>query len=59
MTGHWEMMGVLTTKPFQTFTDTGFPAILIDELEKKPATRSLAITPVAAPRSSRSWAKSR
>jgi phosphopentomutase len=25
MTGHWEMMGVLTTKPFQTFTDTGFP----------------------------------
>lgn len=35
MTGHWEMMGVLTTKPFQTFTDTGFPKELIDELEKE------------------------
>jgi phosphopentomutase len=35
MTGHWEMMGVLTTKPFQTFTDTGFPKSLIDELEKE------------------------
>lgn len=35
MTGHWEMMGILTTKPFQTFTDTGFPKALIDELEKE------------------------
>ena len=35
MTGHWEMMGVLTTKPFKTFTDTGFPQELIDELEEK------------------------
>jgi phosphopentomutase len=35
MTGHWEMMGVLTTKPFQTFTDTGFPQDLIDELAKE------------------------
>lgn len=35
MTGHWEMMGILTTKPFQTFTDTGFPASLIEELEKE------------------------
>ncbi|MCQ2802106.1 MAG: phosphopentomutase [Bacilli bacterium] len=35
MTGHWEMMGVLTTKPFQTFTDTGFPMELIDLLEEK------------------------
>lgn len=35
MTGHWEMMGVLTTKPFQTFTDTGFPKELIDLLEEK------------------------
>jgi len=35
MTGHWEMMGVYTTKPFQTFTDTGFPKELIDELEEK------------------------
>ena len=35
MTGHWEMMGILTTKPFQTFTDTGFPKDLIDELKKE------------------------
>ncbi len=35
MTGHWEMMGLLTTKPFVTFTDTGFPKELIDELEKR------------------------
>ena len=35
MTGHWEMMGIYTTKPFQTFTDTGFPKELIDELEQK------------------------
>jgi len=35
MTGHWEIMGIKTTKPFQTFTDTGFPKELIDELEKQ------------------------
>ena len=35
MTGHWEMMGVHTTEPFLTFTDTGFPQELIKELEEK------------------------
>lgn len=35
MTGHWEMMGLLTTEPFQTFTDTGFPPELIRELERR------------------------
>jgi phosphopentomutase len=35
MTGHWEMMGILTTSPFITFTETGFPQELIDELEEK------------------------
>ena len=35
MTGHWEMMGVNTVTPFQTFTDTGFPKELMDELEKR------------------------
>ena len=35
MTGHWEMMGIYTTKPFKTFTDTGFPKELMDELEAK------------------------
>ena len=34
MTGHWEMMGIHTTQPFVTFTDTGFPKELIDELER-------------------------
>lgn len=35
MTGHWEMMGIHTTQPFKTFTDTGFPQELIDLLETK------------------------
>ena len=35
MTGHWEMMGIYTTKPFKTFTDTGFPKELMDELTLK------------------------
>ena len=35
MTGHWEMMGLNIDKPFQTFTETGFPKELIDELEKR------------------------
>lgn len=35
MTGHWEMMGIKTEKPFITFTDTGFPPELIKELEKR------------------------
>ncbi len=35
MTGHWEMMGIHTVNPFITFTETGFPKELIDELEKR------------------------
>ena len=35
MTGHWEMMGVHTKKPFITFTENGFPTELIRELEKE------------------------
>ncbi len=35
MTGHWEMMGINTQKPFITFTETGFPKELIDELSKR------------------------
>jgi len=35
MTGHWEMMGILTIKPFKTFTEHGFPPELIKELEEK------------------------
>lgn len=35
MTGHWEMMGIETKTPFQTFTEHGFPKELIEELEKR------------------------
>lgn len=35
MTGHWEMMGLHITKPFQTFTDTGFPEELLRELSER------------------------
>ena len=35
MTGHWEMMGLKTEKPFVTFTETGFPPELIRELEER------------------------
>ena len=35
MTGHWEMMGLHITSPFKTFTETGFPKDLIDELSKR------------------------
>ena len=35
MTGHWEMMGIRTDKPFITFTEHGFPKELIDEPEKR------------------------
>lgn len=35
MTGHWEMMGLHTTKPFITFTETGFPKELLDELTRR------------------------
>ena len=39
MTGHWEMMGIHTTKPFITFTDTGFPSELIEALERESGRR--------------------
>ena len=45
MTGHWEMMGLHITKPFQTFTETGFPRELIEELSARtgqPAPAPLA-----------------
>ena len=44
MTGHWEMMGIYTPKPFKTFTETGFPKELIAELEKR--TKELSKTDV-------------
>lgn len=35
MTGHWELMGLHITTPFQTFTEHGFPKELLDELSKR------------------------
>lgn len=35
MTGHWEIMGIKTTKPFITFTETGFPKEFISLFEEK------------------------
>jgi len=33
-TGHWEMMGIITTDPFPTFK-SGFPQELIEQFEKQ------------------------
>jgi phosphopentomutase len=35
MTGHWEMMGLYIEKPFQTFTEFGFPDELIEKLSER------------------------
>ncbi|MCF0111453.1 MAG: phosphopentomutase [Erysipelotrichaceae bacterium] len=35
LTGHWEMMGLKVSTPFKTFTDTGFPQELLDELSAR------------------------
>ena len=35
LTGHLEIMGIRTLIPFKTYTNTGFPKDLIDELEKR------------------------
>lgn len=41
MTGHWELMGLYITKPFQTFTETGFPDELIQELERRTGRKTV------------------
>lgn len=35
LTGHYEMMGLRVDKPSITFTETGFPSSLINELEQR------------------------
>ncbi|MEG0364949.1 MAG: phosphopentomutase [Erysipelotrichales bacterium] len=42
MTGHWEFMGIKTTNPFVTFTETGFPDELIKELEERTGRKVVA-----------------
>lgn len=39
MTGHWELMGLHITEPFQTFTETGFPKELLEELSRRTGRR--------------------
>ena len=41
LTGHWEMMGIETKEPLVTFTDTGFPKELMDELSKRTGRKLL------------------
>lgn len=35
LTGHWEMMGIETKEPLPSFTDTGFPEELMNELRER------------------------
>jgi phosphopentomutase len=46
MTGHWEIMGLHIQQPFQTFPD-GFPAELIDVLEKKSGRKIIGNKPAS------------
>ena len=41
-TGHWEMAGIITKKPFPTFTKTGFPKEVMDAFETAIGTKTLA-----------------
>lgn len=40
-TGHWEIAGIITEKPFPTFTENGFPQELISAFEKAIGTKIL------------------
>lgn len=40
-TGHWEMAGIITAKPFPTFTETGFPKEIMDTFEQAIGTKTL------------------
>lgn len=40
ITGHWEMMGLITEDPFRTYPD-GFPRDLLDEYERRIGRRTL------------------
>ena len=58
MTGHWELMGLKLTVPFQTFPE-GFPAELISAFEERTAARLLATSRQAALKYWTSWARSK
>lgn len=40
-TGHWEMAGIITKKPFPTYTETGFPKEIMDAFEQAIGTKTL------------------
>ncbi|WMI80466.1 phosphopentomutase [Anaerotignum sp. MB30-C6] len=40
-TGHWEMAGIITAKPFPTFTESGFPKEVMDAFEEAIGTKTL------------------
>lgn len=46
VTGHWEMMGIHTSKPFPTYPD-GFPIPLIKQFEREIGTQTLANRPAS------------
>ncbi|MHA6251044.1 phosphopentomutase [Oceanobacillus sp. CAU 1775] len=46
MTGHWEIMGLHISQPFQTFPN-GFPKELIDELEKRTGRKVVGNKPAS------------
>lgn len=41
ITGHWEIAGIITRTPFQTFTENGFPEPFIHAFEERIVTRVL------------------
>ncbi|MBQ9482934.1 MAG: phosphopentomutase [Ruminiclostridium sp.] len=43
-TGHWEMMGIVSEKPFPTYPD-GFPPEVIDEFERRTGRKVLCNKP--------------
>lgn len=40
-TGHWEMAGIITEKPFPTYTENGFPKEVIDAFEEAIGTKCI------------------
>lgn len=46
VTGHWEMMGVITEKPFPTYPN-GFPSDLVTEFEKRIGTKVIGNKPAS------------
>lgn len=53
-TGHWELMGIYTDKPFQTYPQ-GFPPALIKQLEEKTGRKVLANRPASGTQIIEEW----